>query len=157
MKKGFTLIELLVVVLIIGILAAITLPQYTVAVEKSRAAEALTMMGNIRYAAERYRLQTNKWPEDFSVLDIEIPSVTTTGDDPTTSYYTKNFLFTATGGGSSTANYVITAARAKDGEAIASGDLQYSLITTVTTAGGVTRTCDPSTGKICKAINVGSL
>ena len=47
-KKGFTLIEMLVVVLIIGILAGIALPQYTNAVEKSKASEALIILKSLR-------------------------------------------------------------------------------------------------------------
>ena len=47
-KKAFTLIELLVVVLIIGILAAVAMPQYTKAVEKSRIAEARVVLDTMR-------------------------------------------------------------------------------------------------------------
>ncbi|WP_432635727.1 type IV pilin protein [Candidatus Avelusimicrobium sp.] len=74
-NAGFTLIELLVVVLIIGVLSAIALPQYTTAVEKSRAAEALTLMSATRDAVERYRFQKDAWPSanNFAVLDVEIP------------------------------------------------------------------------------------
>ena len=69
--KGFTLIELLVVVLIIGILASIALPQYFKAVEKSKAAEALSLFGTIVGAEQRYYMVRDSFTNQFSNLDID--------------------------------------------------------------------------------------
>jgi len=71
---GFTLIELLVTVLIIGILAAIALPRYEIAVEKAAAAEALTVLRTTKDAMERYKLSFGSYPSSFDVLDVSIPS-----------------------------------------------------------------------------------
>ncbi|WP_424246140.1 prepilin-type N-terminal cleavage/methylation domain-containing protein [Elusimicrobium posterum] len=68
-NRAFTLIELLVVVLIIGILAAIALPQYTKAVEKSRAAEGVTLIKSFGEAEKIYHMETDK--SVTSIADID--------------------------------------------------------------------------------------
>ena len=77
-KAGFTLIELLVVVLIIGILAAVALPQYQKAVEKSKGTEALTLLKTVYQAQKVFYLEHGKYAEHFNELDVDIPWTGTT-------------------------------------------------------------------------------
>lgn len=140
--KGFTLIELLVVVLIIGVLAAVALPQYTTAIEKSRATEALSLSGSLRYAAERYYLQKDAWPQqgDLKKLDIELPKNAACGTD---GYGGKNFCLTV-----SQNPFTITAERI--------AEPKYSIKTSTTDGTNWTRICKYNTAnesaKYCYAI-----
>ena len=71
--RAFTLIELLVTVLIIGILAAVAVPQYKKAVEKTKAQEVLALFPPLIEAVNNYYLANGEYPTLFNQLDIEIP------------------------------------------------------------------------------------
>jgi type IV pilus assembly protein PilA len=60
-KKGFTLIELMIVVAIIGILAAIAIPNFLRFQAKSKQSEAKTNLGAIGTTAESYRVEKDTY------------------------------------------------------------------------------------------------
>ncbi len=131
--------------LIIGILAAVALPQYTKAVEKSRTSEAVTLMGDILTGQRIYQLANGVYTTNMTLLDIEMPGLSSQGT--TTSFTTKNFTISIPAAGS---DVVVKAERRNGGAAGA-----YKLGMKLTANGEITRYCEKdssASADICTAI-----
>jgi type IV pilus assembly protein PilA len=97
-KKGFTLIELMIVVAIIGILAAIAIPNFMNYQCKARQTEAKTALGTVRTLQEAYIAEYSGYGSTAGNIGFQMKGQSKY-DDPTMALATvtsTNDSFTAT-------------------------------------------------------------
>lgn len=102
-QKGFTLIELMIVVAIIGILAAIAIPQFNSYRRKAQDSAAKSALKNLATAQENYYATNNSYTSDSSKMpgwtsgenvDVTITGSNLTGWSATASHTSSANKFT---------------------------------------------------------------
>ncbi|MEE8317716.1 MAG: type IV pilin protein [Candidatus Omnitrophota bacterium] len=71
-RRGFTLVEVLIVVIIIGILAAIGIPQFASSIEKAKGGEARAGLGHVQTAEKIYYAENEVYTSTLGNLDITL-------------------------------------------------------------------------------------
>lgn len=71
-NRAFTLMELIVTIIVVGILASLALPRFFYTIEKSRTAEAISILETLRNAQEIYKLEKGAYTVTLTSLDVTI-------------------------------------------------------------------------------------
>jgi len=74
-EKGFTLLEIIIVIVVVGILAALGMITYSRSIEKGRAAETKTILGQLRQSQRSYYLQNGNYAASLDSLEVVLPTV----------------------------------------------------------------------------------